>query len=174
MRKFLSIVGIIACLSAAEGLHRFGGFVGAMHGKDTPLYMGLLIVSLIAAVFFILAMVGKLSSLWKWLAVLALAASAGLMLLAPALPVIGQIAFSLIIAVLCMIFAPIAVVQTPDQTSAPEPPAPETPSKFSKIVKHVVLAVIVIVVLLAILGKVIAPQKPQEDTQFPQTQERTN
>ena len=165
VRKFLSIIGVLACLSAAEGLHRFGGFVGAMGGQDSPFYTVILLISLIAAVCFILALVGKLSNLWKRVSIVALATSTGLMLLAPALPVIGQIVFSLITATLCMIFAPITTVQSSDKTSLAESPEPKTPSKFGRIVKYVVLTVITIVVLLAILGQVIAPQKPQEDSQ---------
>ncbi len=61
MRKFFSVIGILASLSAAEGLNRFGGFVGSMDGKDAPFYMVLLAVVVIAAIFFILAIIGKLS-----------------------------------------------------------------------------------------------------------------
>ena len=168
VRKILSIIGILACLSAAEGLHRFGGFIEAMGGQDAPFYMGILIVSLVAAVFFILALVGKLSGLMKWLAVVVLAASTGLMFIAPALPVIGQIGFSLMAAVLCMIFAPVAVSTV---SASDANPAPAAPSKFGKIVKYVVIAIIIIVVALGILGNMNKPDKPQDTTQT--TQERT-
>ena len=130
--------------------------------------MGILIVSLIAAVFFILALVGELSSLWKWLTVLALAASTGVMFLAPALPVIGQIIFSLIAAALCMIFAPVVSSTAPE---ADVTPVSAVPSKFSKVVKYIVIAVIIVVVALSILGKINTPDKPQGTTQ--QTQEET-
>lgn len=44
----------------------------------------------------------------KWLAVICLAISTVIMFFAPALPVIMQIVVSLIIAFLCMLFAPVA------------------------------------------------------------------
>lgn len=108
LQKIFSVIGILASLSAAEGLNRFGGFIGSMGGKDAPFYMVLLAVSVIAVIFFILAIIGRLSRLMKWLAVICLAASVVIMFFAPSLPVIMQIIVSLIIAFLCMLFAPIA------------------------------------------------------------------
>lgn len=172
MRKILCVIGIIACLSAAEGLYRFGGFVGAMHGKDTPFYMVVLALSLVACMLFVLSMVGKLSRLLKWVAVLCLVASAGVMFLAPAFPVIMQIIASLIVAAVCMAFAPITPVAESLVPDAANPP--ESSSKFGKIFKRVAIAVIVVLILLAVLGKITAPKKPQTDTQSRQTQERTN
>ena len=107
MRKFICVIGIIASLFAAEGLHRFGGFVNAFGGQDGFFYTGALIVSLVSAVFFILAMVGKLSKGMKWLAIICLATSTGIMLLAPMLPVNQQNLVSLFVAFICMFFAPV-------------------------------------------------------------------
>ena len=54
MRKFISIIGILASLSAAEGLNRFGGFVSAMGGKDATFYMVILAIAVIVAIFLYL------------------------------------------------------------------------------------------------------------------------
>ncbi len=164
LRKVFSVIGILASLSAAEGLHRFGGFVSMMHGKDGPFYMAALLVSLVAALFFVLSMVGKLSSFMKWLGVIGLVASAGLMLLAPSLPVIAQIGISLIVAVVCMLFAPVG---GSTESSATEG------TNGRRIFKRVVVAVVIAVIVLLILGKVITPKKPIVDSQPQQTQERT-
>ena len=172
MRKFLSVIGILACLSAAEGLHRFGGFVGAMHGKDTPFYMVVLAVSLVACMLFVLSMVGKLSRPLKWIAILCLVASAGVMFLAPAFPVIMQVIGSLIVAALCMAFTSVTPATESSVPDGVNPP--ESSSKFGKIFKRVAIAVAIVLILLAVLGKITAPKKPQTDTQPQQTQERTN
>jgi hypothetical protein len=105
LKKLPSVVGIVACLLAAEGLNRFGGLVSAFGGADTPFYMGMLVVSLICAVFFVLALVGKLSKIAKWLGAIGLLGSAALMLAAPNFPVNQQILFSLFVAFLCMLTA---------------------------------------------------------------------
>lgn len=168
LRKVFSVIGILASLSAAEGLHRFGGFISMMHGKDGPFYTAALIVSLVAALFFVLSMVGKLSSVMKWLCVIGLVASAGLMLLAPSLPVIAQIGISLIVAVVCMLFAP---VRFSTELSATD--SVESTSKFGKVFKIIAVAVVIVIIALVILGKVKVPKKPQEDSQPQQTQERT-
>jgi hypothetical protein len=105
MKKVVYVVGIIACLLAAEGLHRFGGLVSAFGGGDAPFYMGMLIVSLICAVLFVLAWVGKLPNIAKWIGAVCLIGSAGLMLAAPALPVNIQIIISLFVAFLCLVFS---------------------------------------------------------------------
>ena len=171
MRKILSVLGILACLSAAEGLHRFGGFVGAMHGKDTPFYMVVLAVSLVACMLFVLSMVGKLSRPLKWIAILCLVASAGVMFLAPAFPVIMQIIASLIVAAVCMVFAPVTHVSESSVPDAANPP--ESSSKFGKIFKRVAIVAVIVLVLLVILSKISTPKKPQTDTQPQQTQEGT-
>lgn len=175
MKKIISVIGIIASLLAAEGLHRFGSFIGAMKGGDTPFYMGILLVSLVVAMFFVLSMVGKLAKIAKWLGVLLLIASIVLMGFAPMLPVNVQIFVSLGVALLCMIFAPTTTVkeagkdETSEQTNADETPQ-KAPSKFGKIFKRIALIVVILLIALAILGR-IAPKKVTEKSQQPtQTQ----
>jgi hypothetical protein len=105
MKKIVYVIGILACLSAAEGLNRFGGLVLAFGGADAPFYTAMLIVSLICAALFILAWVDKLPKNAKWIGVIFLLACTALMLLAPAFPVNIQIIGSLVVAFLCLIFA---------------------------------------------------------------------
>lgn len=171
MKKIFSVIGILASLSAAEGLHRIGGFVSAMNGGDTPFYMVALCVSLVACLLFVLSMVGKLSRLLKWIAVICLVASAGVMMLAPAFPVIMQIIVSLIVAAVCMAFAPITPATVSVVTDGANPT--ESASKPSMF-KRVAIAVVIVLILLAVLGKITVPTKPQTDTQSQQTHEKTN
>ena len=165
MKKIISIIGIIASLLAAEGLHRFGSFIGVMKGGDTPFYMGILVVSLIIAMFFVLSMVGKLAKIAKWLGVLLLIASIVLMGFAPMLPVNVQIFVSLGVALLCMIFAPTVTVKEVQKDEAKIDETPQkVPSKFGKIFKRIALIIVILLITLMILGKVI-PQKPKENPQ---------
>lgn len=105
LRKIAYVIGIIACLSAAEGLNRFGGFVSRLGGRDAPFYIGMLIASLFCAVLFILAWVNKLARIMKWIGLVCLLGSIALMLAAPAFPVNQQVIVSLIVAFICLIFA---------------------------------------------------------------------
>ena len=105
MKKVLYVIGILACLSAAEGLNRFGGLVMTFGGGDTPFYVGMLVVSLVCVVLFILAFIKKLPKILKWSGVVCLFASTALMMNAPAFPVNMQIIASLAVAFLCLIFA---------------------------------------------------------------------
>ena len=111
LKKIICIVGIIASLLAAEGLHRFGGFISAMNGADAPFYMGMLAAALVVAALFIVAMVGKLSGLFKIIGIILLAVSIALMFFAPALPVNQQIIGSQVVALLCFVFAPKAAAK---------------------------------------------------------------
>lgn len=112
LKKIICIVGIIASLLAAEGLHRFGGFVNTMNGADAPFYMGMLIAALVVAALFIVSMAGKLSGILKLVGIIILAVSIALMMFAPLLPVNMQIIVSLAVALLCLLFAPKAQAKT--------------------------------------------------------------
>ncbi|MDR0653549.1 MAG: DUF4339 domain-containing protein [Synergistaceae bacterium] len=100
-----NIVGILACLLAAEGLNRFGGLVAAFDGEDTPFYTAMLIISLSGIVLFVLSWIRKLSKIAKWVGVVLLAMCALIMLAAPQFPVTTQIFVSFIVGIVCLFFA---------------------------------------------------------------------
>jgi hypothetical protein len=105
VKKVVYVIGILASLLAAEGLYRFGSFVSAMDGADSPFYMLMLLVSIACVVLFILAWVGKLPKVVKWIGIALVVASIALMMFAPAFPVNIQIIGSLIVTFICLIFA---------------------------------------------------------------------
>ncbi len=89
--KALWGLGVICALVAAEGLNRFGGFIAAIGGSDSSFYMSFLIVSVLAAIAFVVAYFRPIPALVKWVLFAALVISTGLMLMAPFFPVTSQI-----------------------------------------------------------------------------------
>ena len=98
MRKLIVIIGLLAALTAAEGLNRLSTLVGAFQGTDAPIYQAMLIVSVIAAGTLLVSIFHPVPRWLKAVLVLALFASAGLMCLAPNLPVTQQILGGLAVA----------------------------------------------------------------------------
>ena len=103
-RKLVLIVGTLGALAAAEGLNRFGGLVAAFGGGDAPIYMGILVVSVIGAGVLLLGVVGKSNRAVKWLTFVAFIGCIALMANAPAFPVNVQIIFGLIVAAVATVF----------------------------------------------------------------------
>ena len=87
-------------LLAAEGLNRIGSLVAAFKGADSSFYRMFLIVAIISAGVFFLALFIKISKIIKWLMFMALLISTGLMLNAPAFPVNQQIIVGLFLSAL--------------------------------------------------------------------------
>jgi hypothetical protein len=98
IRKVLLVIGILGSLAAAEGLNRFGSFVSAFDGADSPFYMAMLVISVIGAGVLLLGLFNKSNKIVKWVMVLLFLGSAGLMLNAPNLPVNMQIIIGLVVA----------------------------------------------------------------------------
>ena len=98
------VVGILGALAAAEGLNRFGSFVSAFDGADSPFYMAMLVISVIGAGVLLLGLFNKSSKIVKWLIVVLLLGCTGLMFNAPNLPVNIQIIFGLVITAIATIF----------------------------------------------------------------------
>ena len=92
------MVGILGALAAAEGLNRFGSFVSAFDGADSPFYMAMLVISVIGAGVLLLGLFNKSNKIVKWVMVVLFLGSAGLMLNAPNLPVNMQIIIGLVVA----------------------------------------------------------------------------
>ncbi len=106
LKKILCIIGVLASLLAAEGLHRIGSLASAFNGGDGPIYLSMLVFALFVTLLFILALVNKLPKPLKIIGIIGLVISIGIMFLAPNLPVNQQIIFSLGIGLLCLFFAP--------------------------------------------------------------------
>ena len=100
INRIIMVIGILGAIAAVEGLNRFGGFVSAFGGGDTPYYMAMLIISVIGAVVLLVAVFNKSHSVLKWVMVVLLIGSAGLMLNAPSFPVNMQIIVGLFVAAL--------------------------------------------------------------------------
>ena len=97
-------MGILGALAAAEGLNRFGSFVSAFDGADSPFYMAMLVISVIGAGVLLLGLFNKSNKIVKWVMVVLFLGSAGLMLNAPNLPVNMQIIIGLLIAAVATAF----------------------------------------------------------------------
>lgn len=104
LRRIMAVIGIIGTLLAAEGLSRFGSFVGALGGSDTLFYQLFLLVSLIAAGVLLLAVFGVVNPVIKWLTIALTIVSILMLLPAPALPVVMQAISGLVVAALALIF----------------------------------------------------------------------
>jgi hypothetical protein len=105
MNIIVDIVGILACLLATDGLHRFGRLVAAFGGEDAPFYTTMFIISLLTIILFILSLIGKLNKIAKWIGVVLLAGCTLLMLVAPQFPVTNQIFVGFIVGTVCLFFA---------------------------------------------------------------------
>ena len=106
-RKTITVIyllGVIACLFAAEGLNRFEWLVGAFGRVDVSFYTVMFAVSHFCVVLFILALLTKLSKIMKWVGVVCLLVSTALMLTIPSFPVTIQIIVSIIVALVCIFF----------------------------------------------------------------------
>ncbi len=104
INKIVTVVGILGALVAAEGLNRFGGLVSALGGGDAPYYMAMLVLSVISAGVLLLGLFNKSHAILKWIVVVLLSGSTGLMFVAPALPVNIQIIIGLGVAAVAAIF----------------------------------------------------------------------
>lgn len=104
MKKIVLILGIIGALLAAEGLNRIGSFVSAFGGEDSPFYQGALIISVLAAGMFLLALFNKSNSIIKWIVFSLLICCLGLMLNAPGFPVMNQIIGGLVFSIIACFF----------------------------------------------------------------------
>ena len=102
--KIVLVLGILGAVAAAEGLNRFGGFVSALGGEDTPYYMGMLVVAAVGAVVLLAGLFSKSHFILKWVMFILLIGSAGLMLNVPAFPVNQQIIIGLVIAAIATAF----------------------------------------------------------------------
>jgi len=110
--KIVLVVGILGAIAAVEALNRFGGFVSALGGGDAPYYSAMLIIAAIGAVVLMAALFNKSHSILKWVMVILLLGSAGLMFNAPfwyesktmSFPVNIQIIVGLIVAMLATAF----------------------------------------------------------------------
>jgi uncharacterized membrane protein YeaQ/YmgE (transglycosylase-associated protein family) len=100
INRIIMVIGILGAVAAVEGLNRFAGLVSAFGGGDTPYYVAMLIVAVIGAVVLLAALFNKTHSILKWVMVVLLLGSAGLMLNAPAFPVNIQIIVGLFAAAL--------------------------------------------------------------------------
>lgn len=107
-------MGILGALAAAEGLNRFGSFVSAFDGADSPFYMAMLVISVIGAGVLLLGLFNKSNKIVKWVMVVLFLGSAGLMLNAPNLPVNMQIIIGLLIAAVAT-----ALMKTKGKTKEP-------------------------------------------------------
>jgi hypothetical protein len=104
LKKIMIILGIIGALLVAEGLNRVGGLVSAFGGGDAPFYQGALIISVLAAGMFLLALFNKSNSIIKWIVFSLLICCLGLMLNAPGFPVITQIIGGLVFSIIACFF----------------------------------------------------------------------
>ena len=104
LKKIVLVIGILGALAAAEGLNRFGGLVSAFGGADAPIYMGMLIISVISAGVLLMSIFNKSNSIVKWLTFVLLLGSTGLMMAAPSFPVNIQIVVGLIAAAVACLF----------------------------------------------------------------------
>ena len=59
LKKIVIVIGVLGALAAAEGLNRFGGLVSAFGGGDAPIYMGMLIISVISAGVLLISIFNK-------------------------------------------------------------------------------------------------------------------
>jgi uncharacterized membrane protein YeaQ/YmgE (transglycosylase-associated protein family) len=98
------VVGILGALAAAEGLNRFGSFVSAFDGADSPFYMAMLVISVIGAGVLLLGLFNKSNKIVKWVMFVLLFGCIGLMFNAPNLPVNMQIIIGLVVATVATIF----------------------------------------------------------------------
>ena len=104
LKKTILIIGILGALAAAEGLNRFGGLVSAFGGGDAPIYMGMLIISVISAGVLLMSIFNKSNRIVKWLTFVLLLGNTGLMMSAPLFPVNVQILVGLIAAAIACFF----------------------------------------------------------------------
>ena len=102
--KIVLVVGILGAIAAVEGLNRFGGLVSAFGGGDAPFYTAMLIIAAIGAVVLLAALFNKSHSILKWVMVILLLGSGGLMFNAPSFPVNIQIIIGLLVAMLATVF----------------------------------------------------------------------
>ena len=100
INRIIMVIGILGAIAAAEGLNRFGGLVSTFGGEDTPYYMAMLIIAAVGAVVLLVAVFNKSHSVLKWVMVVLLLGSSGLMLNAPSVPVSNQIIIGLFNAAL--------------------------------------------------------------------------
>lgn len=91
LKKLIYVMGLLMSLLAAEGLNRMSGLVAALKGTDAGFYRVFLIVAVVAAGVFLVALFKKIPGMIKWQMFTALLVSTGLMLNAPAFPVNKQI-----------------------------------------------------------------------------------
>ena len=98
------MVGILGGLAASEGLNRFGSFVSAFDGADSPFYMAMLVISVIGAGVLLLGLFNKSNKIVKWVMVVLFLGSTGLMFNAPNFPVNMQIIIGLVVAAVATIF----------------------------------------------------------------------
>lgn len=108
MKKVAYVIGVIACLFAAEGLNRFGSIVRTFRDGDASIYMAMLVASFFCAVLFTLAWVKKLPIVLKCIGIVCLLGSIVLLLEAPDFPVIRQIFLSLVVALICLFCAEVS------------------------------------------------------------------
>ena len=94
----------VSGLVGAGGFNRFGSFVSAFDGADSPFYMAMLVISVIGAGVLLLGLFNKSNKIVKWLMVVLLLGCTGLMFNAPNLPVNIQIIFGLVITAIATIF----------------------------------------------------------------------
>lgn len=107
LKKVACGVGMLGSLLAAEGLNRFGSMVAAMKGGDAPFYKAFLYVSIASAGVLLISFFKEIPKGVKYLVVLSLLVSTGLMLKAPNFPVNRQIFTGLLVAALASLAIPI-------------------------------------------------------------------
>ena len=134
LRKAAYVIGIIACLLAAEGLHRFATLIRTLgmlfnRADDGPFYMVMLAASLFCAVLFVLAWINKLTRIMKWGGFASLLISIIVILgahgISPDIPVIRQIIISLIVGLICLPFAEVSKAACIDAVEEQEQSSPQ-------------------------------------------------
>ena len=98
------ILGVVGAILAAEGLNRIGSLVSAFGGDDSSFYQGALIISVLAAGMFLLALFNISNSIIKWIVFSLLICCLGLMFNAPGLPVMYQIFLGLVFSINACLF----------------------------------------------------------------------
>ncbi|MGC2855910.1 hypothetical protein ACM64Y_10585 [Novispirillum sp. DQ9] len=102
--KILLGTGLAGAVLVAEGMARFGSFVGAVGGADAVVYRGILF----AAVFWVgvlgAALLGKaIKPQMKWTAIVFAGFAVILLLVAPMLPVVVQALLGVVMALVGLI-----------------------------------------------------------------------
>ena len=104
VNKIILILGILGAAAAAEGLNRFGSLVSALDGADAPIYLAMLVVSVVGGGILLLGLFNKSHIVIKWVIFVVLVGCVGLMFAAPDFPVSWQIIIGLIISAAAVIF----------------------------------------------------------------------